>query len=57
MTTRPWTATQSRAVDAYRDGWLLMAVAAALGGLLMLAARLASPPGRPEPAGMAAARS
>ena len=47
--------TQSRAVDAYREGWVLMAVAAALGGLLMLAARLASPSGRPGPAGMAAA--
>jgi MFS family permease len=42
------TPTRADAIDAYRHGWYFMIVAALLGGVLMLAARLA-PVRAPEP--------
>jgi EmrB/QacA subfamily drug resistance transporter len=50
------TPTRDQAIQAYRHGWIFMAVAAAVGAILMLAARFTpAPAGRPEPVPVPAA--
>jgi EmrB/QacA subfamily drug resistance transporter len=44
------TPTRQQAIDAYRNGWAFMAVAATVGALLMLATRLTAPPEPAQPA-------